>query len=416
MKRFKQERIQQIRSAKSTNPKEFWKIIISTDKKKDTVASLDDFFAYFKEENSNQSNENADTLENDFNLENLPNLNQQIKLPITPDEILKAIKALKNNKSHGVDKIKNEHIKYTSHVMIPTYVKLFNIIFDKGIIPESWALGDILPIYKNNGDANLPENYRPITLLSCLGKLFTLVINNMLKAYAEEYNLINSCQAGFRKGYSTTDNLFIIQNLIDILKASKNKLFCAFIDLRQAFDTVWRGGLWTKLLRHDIDGKCFTLIRNMYCSIKSRIKISEGTSAYFPCCTEVRQGENLSPFLFSIYMNDLEDYFRRNKASGIACESDDDKITVFFKIFILLYADDTVLFGKTKDDLQQSLNIFENYCEEWKLTVNISKTKVLIFSGGRYSKNSNFYFKNVKLDLVSEYKYLGIYLSKSGSF
>ena len=75
-----------------------------------------------------------------------------------------------------------------------------------------------------------------------------------------------------------------------------------------------------------------------------------------------------------------------------------------------------MLFGKTKDDLQQSLHIFENYCEEWKLTINISKTKVLIFSGGRYSKNCNFYFKNVKLDLVSEYKYLGIDLSKSGSF
>lgn len=70
--------------------------------------------------------------------------------------------------------------------MIPTYVKLFNIIFDKGIIPESWALGDILPIYRNKGDANLPENYRIITLLSCLGKLFTSVINNRLKAYAEE--------------------------------------------------------------------------------------------------------------------------------------------------------------------------------------------------------------------------------------
>ena len=134
-----------------------------------------------------------------------------------------------------------------------------------------------------------------------------------------------------------------LQNLTDILKASKNKLFCAFIDFRQAFDTVWRGGLWTILLRHDIDGKCFTLIRNMYCSIKSRIKISEDKSAYFPC------------------------------------ETDDDNVTVFFKIFRLLYADDTVLFGKIKDGLQHSLNIFENYCEEWKLTVNISKTKVLIF-------------------------------------
>lgn len=73
----------------------------------------------------------------------------------------------------------------------------------------------------------------------------------------------------------------------------------------------------------------------LYCSIKSRIKISEGTSAYFPCCTGVRQGENLSPFLFSNMkysnMNDLEDYFCRNKASGISCETDDDNVTVCLK-------------------------------------------------------------------------------------
>ena len=68
------------------------------------------------------------------------------------------------------------------------------------------------------------------------------MLNNRLNKYAESYELINSCQAGFRKGYSTVDNLFVIQSLIDILKSSKRKLFCAFIDFKQAFDTIWRGG------------------------------------------------------------------------------------------------------------------------------------------------------------------------------
>lgn len=117
----------------------------------------------------------------------------------------------------------------------------------------------------------------------------------------------------------------------------------------------------------------------------------------------------------SIYMNDLEDYFRTHKASGITCKNDDGNLVVFLKlfiIFILLYFDDTVIFSKNKEDLQHTLIIFEKYCEDWKLTVNISKTKVLIFSSWQYSKTYNFYFINTQLELVNEYKYLGIYLSK----
>ncbi len=84
--------------------------------------------------------------------------------------------------------------------MLPTYVKLFNTILNTGIVPESWTVGIIKPIYKKNGDINDPGNYRPITLLSCFGKLFTAVINNRLTKFAEENDVIRDSQAGFRKG------------------------------------------------------------------------------------------------------------------------------------------------------------------------------------------------------------------------
>ena len=95
----------------------------------------------------------------------------------------------------------------------------------------------------------LPENYRSITLLSCLGKLFTAIINDRLKKYAEKYDLIGWTQSGFRKKYSTTDNLFILKSLMDIMQANKKKIFCSCIDFKQAFDTVWRVGLWKKSFR-----------------------------------------------------------------------------------------------------------------------------------------------------------------------
>ena len=138
--------------------------------------------------------------------------NEEINRCITSEEISSAVKSLKNNKSPGSDDILNEHIKCTIHAMLPTYTKLFNLVFDTGIVPENWVLGNILSIYKNKGDKTLPENYRPITLLCCLGKLFTSIIINRLTAFAERYEKISHSQAGFRKGFSTIDNLFVIQS------------------------------------------------------------------------------------------------------------------------------------------------------------------------------------------------------------
>ena len=97
---------------------------------------------------------------------------------------------LKNNKACGNDKIYNEYIKNTQDCLLNLYTGLFNKVFDTGVIPTQWACGNIIPIYKNKGARTEPQNYRPITLLSCLGKLFTAFINNRLHNYADSVQLI----------------------------------------------------------------------------------------------------------------------------------------------------------------------------------------------------------------------------------
>lgn len=91
-------------------------------------------------------------------------------------------------------------------------------------------------------------------------------------------------------------------------------------------------------------------------------------------------------------------------------------ILIYFKLFILLYADDTVIFGDSAENLQEALYSFQEYCNIWKLTVNVDKTKVLIISKGRPSSKLHFYFNSTELEIVKEYKYLGIFLSRSGTF
>ena len=140
----------------------------------------------------------------------------------TFEEIDILVGKLKNNKACAGDKVLNEFICASYNKLRPVYVLLFNRVLEEGIIPDSWLNGIILPIYKNKGDSNNPDNYRGITLLSCLGKLFTSAVNNRLNKYADGVNLINENQAGFRKKYSTTDHIFLLKNVIDLhLKQKK---------------------------------------------------------------------------------------------------------------------------------------------------------------------------------------------------
>ena len=102
---------------------------------------------------------------------------------ISKEEILKCIKILKNNKACGEDLVINEYIKSTTNTFIEIYEQLFNIIFETDIVPDNWFMGNIKPIYKNKGDKMDPKNYKPITILSCLGKLFTAVLSERLTKY-----------------------------------------------------------------------------------------------------------------------------------------------------------------------------------------------------------------------------------------
>ena len=106
-------------------------------------------------------------------------INTSINHPFTFEEVNHAIKR-KKTKNSGVDNIINEYVKYSLEFMIHEIVHLFNIILDTGIVPSKWSIGLICPIYKNKGDIKNPENYRGITPLSCLSKIFSSCINSRL--------------------------------------------------------------------------------------------------------------------------------------------------------------------------------------------------------------------------------------------
>ena len=118
---------------------------------------------------------------------------------------------------------------------------------------------------------------------------------------------------------------------------------------------------------------------------------------------------------FSLYLNDLETYFITCRKNGVIVETNTQQIYVFTKIFLLLHADDTVIVSEDPDDFQACLNSFIDYCDAWKLQINFSKTKIIVF-GARNIANFCFYMGTTEIEIIKQYKYLGVIFSSSGSF
>ena len=401
-----------LRNLKVTDTRTYWKLINGKPavKSKPRISDLEQHFR-----NLNVTiNDNAPAYVNDINRTDYDDL--ILNEPITEEEIIAASKKLKNNKSPGDDNIANEYIKASIQPMIRCYVGLFNKILDTGVYPEAWTVGLIIPIYKKKGDIMDSNNYRGVTLLSCIGKLFTSVLNERLKVYCESNKIINENQAGFRANHSTVDHIFSLKALTDLMFKSKQKLYCAFVDYEKAFDTVWRDGLWYKLHMCGVykTSKVYNIIVKMYENIKSCVFSGNMKSKYFASNTGVRQGENLSPLLFVLYINDLETYLLSKGNNHI--DFKDDAANNLVKLFILLYADDTIILSNTVAGLQKSLDDLKNYCTEWKLRVNCSKTKVVIFEKRKARRQPKFLYNNEELEIVESFKYLGVIFNYTGNF
>ena len=224
---------------------------------------------------------------------------------IDHDELKDAASILKPGKGHGIDTICNEMIKILLECYPDLLLKLFNAVLATGKVAQQWMIGMIVPIYKK-GAKSEPSNYRGITLMSCLGKLFLSILNARLLKYVTDKKILSKKQLGFLARNRTSDAHIIIHNMIRKYCHRKGqKIFCSFIDFSKAFDTIPRDILFTKLKGHGITGNFFNVIKNIYSNDKACIKMQSRITKPFEINTGVRQGCVLSPLLFNIFMADL---------------------------------------------------------------------------------------------------------------
>ena len=225
-------------------------------------------------------------------------------MPFTVQEVTAAIKRLKNNKSAAaVDGILGEFLKHCPNNMYIAITQLCNLTLDTGIVPTDWCIGFICPIFKKKEQRKNPDNCHGITLLSCMGKLFTSCLNHKLCSYVECQEIIGNEQAGFKSGSSTIDHIYALHTRIDVYLNKKKRLYCALIYYKKAFDYVDRTLLRQRILESNVNGKLFRVINNIYDAAKSCIKVGNNLLEIFHCHNGVRQGENLSPVLFAMLIN-----------------------------------------------------------------------------------------------------------------
>ena len=327
---FQYEIASTLRKFKSNDPKSYWDYLKTKQqhKTKDKSPNCEDFADMFKNLGSYNNDDDANRENMTINFMNYLNIHMYMRdhsildKRLTETEVKDIIRSLKTKKAHGLDLIINEFFKTAPDSLIRIITKLFNLILETGIIPSDWSLGVIKPIYKNKGNKEDPNNYRGITILSCFGKLFTCVLNKRLGSFIEQFHILGPEQTGFRKGYSTLDNVFTLYGIIDILLSKHKMLYCGFLDYEKAFDKIDRAFLWHKILEENINGKIINVIKNMYASAKSCVMVNNDISELFDVGVGVRQGENLSPLLFSLFLNDMN-ISLSNKMVGLTTISDE---------------------------------------------------------------------------------------------
>ena len=317
----------------------------------------------------------------------------------TPEELQTEMKKLKMRKSPGPDEISNEMIRNLGTRSQQVLLAFINRTWREGKLPTGWLLAHVKPILKKGKPAEETKSYRPISLTSCFGKLAERMVNTRLYWWLESVGILDNHQAGFRKGSRTDDQLFrFLQDTIDGFQNQRHTT-AIFIDLQQAYDRVWRQGLFMKMENIGIHGRMYAWIKAFLQNRAIRTVQNGAISAKRTLEEGLPQGSSLSCTLFLIFINDLPSLLKVSKA---------------------LYADDLVIWVTEKYDilarakLKQALATINTYCNFWKMKLNVQKTTYAIFTRSHKVAKQTFNFKvdGIRIQKDNNPSYLGITLDQ----
>ena len=323
---------------------------------------------------------------------------------VTFEEVSEQIGKTSPSKSCGVDGITARLLKASGDAIVPPLVYIFNRSIDTGSFPDAWKIARVTPLHKD-GNLNNMNNYRPISVLPVVSKIFERLVHDQTYKYVSDAGILTDRQSGFRKRHST--GTCLVEFLDAIYDGVENDRLSGvlFLDLKKAFDTVDHNIAINILSNMNMSPVCLQWYRS-YLSNRSQVtQVNNVLSDKMGLKCGVPQGSILGPLLFILYINTLPS----------ALEDSDT----------FLYADDTAIVckGNNHDEVNSKLSKQLTKAHTWlcnhKLSLNLAKTKIMYFgTANKTSKNSssNLSLEVGSIEVVTSFKYLGIMLDTNLTF
>lgn len=391
------------KSLSSRDPKAVWSTIHRVlDNQKSRIkhhpSEMNDYYCKLASELTGKPNEES-TLPD--NIETIDDENAFKIHHVTYDEVCQILKSLKNDCSCGSDNISIRFVKPISEFITSPLVNIINNCIDKKIFPRQWKIARVCPIPKIDLPIKI-KDYRPISVLPVLSKVFERVILHQLCKFIEDKALYRQTQSGFRKGHSTTTLLIKLRD--DIKKAmSKSEVTLSIlIDYSKAFDTIDHLNLLLKLRDMNFSSDSLQILSSYLLERRQYVQVEDKTSSLKPMYFGVPQGSILGPVLFNLYVVELSDQVTSSS---------------------IQYADDTTLYRhcKLKDlqetikDMEKDVENLQSWSKDSNLLFNSDKLQLIIFHSQRlrnFPKNQSQLFRcsGRSIEHKTYVKLLGVYL------
>ena len=330
--------------------------------------------------------------------------------PFSMQELTDVLRSLKRNKGKDSKGIVAEMYKHGGLKLKTLMLDTINQAAERNaVLPSEWKRTRISVLFKS-GDVSLAKNYRPISMLSILYKIFSNMISRRLSPLLDAEQCAD--QAGFRKDYSTTDHLAAATTLIDKAQEWNSEVWIAAVDFMRAFDSIEHHSIWQALREQNVPEGYVALLRRLYAGQTGTV-VTDVQSESFRICRGTKQGDPLSTLLFNAV---LESIFRRLKQTwarkkfGLELSTNASRY-----ITNLRFADDVLLFARTRRSLQIMIKDLQTAAAETGLHIHPEKSKVI--TNGKRAAASQISITGGALDVLPDdepVKYLGKKIAMTG--
>jgi hypothetical protein len=378
--------------------------------------------------------------------------------PITRKEVLKAIREAEPNKARDPAGFMNEFFTKSGKVMAHALHVLFDEIWRAGHVPDAWLHANIIPVYKGHGARDIFGSYRPIALLFCLFKIFESIPEDRLRRYVDtaipphQRPQLPEGQFGFRKGRSCADAQFVLNEIINHRREQGKATVVAFLDAKQAYDRVWRDGLWHSLINEykGIDPHLISMVRDCYRTVRGCVVVNGVRSPIFTTLQGLWQGSKLSPLLFLLLFSLLLRWLADDENCGVTltaqipvpppvstphtegpqAAAQPARVAASAKLSVrvagILSADDCALVAGDEIGMSRLLVVASTFFNRFRILINHIKSAVLHMRSraprtvtGDPSMSepaSRYVIQGAPLPIKRQYRYLGAEMNASLSW